>query len=56
MEDAQLLRAVNELLALYGEDAARQAVARADKLLERGDLEGCEFWRKIAQAIVEPRR
>jgi hypothetical protein len=56
MEDADLVRAVNDMKGLYGEDAARQAVLRADKLLARGDIEGCELWRKIAQAIVEPRR
>jgi hypothetical protein len=54
MENVDLVRAVNEMVALYGEDAARQAVARADKLLDRGDIDGCTFWRKIAQAIAEP--
>lgn len=56
MEDADLVRAVSDMKGLYGEDAARQALARANQLLEQGDIKGCAFWRKIAQAIVEPRR
>ncbi len=56
MEEADILRAANELLTLYGDDAVRQAVGRADKLLQRGDFDGCVAWRRIAAAIAELNR
>lgn len=54
MEDADLIHAVHDMKGLYGEDAARQAANRANQLLDRGDMMGCAFWRKVAQAIAEP--
>jgi hypothetical protein len=53
MEQADLVRAAHALSALYAGDAVRQALARADKLLRRGDSAGSEDWRRVAAAITE---
>jgi hypothetical protein len=53
MEEADVIRAAHALSALYADDAVRQAVAHAHKLLEHGDMAGSEDWRRIASAIVE---
>jgi hypothetical protein len=35
----------------YGVDAMLEAAARADKLLDQGDMAGCETWHRILDAI-----
>lgn len=44
-------RAANEMIQLYGDDAALRAAMRADALLEQGDTEGSFVWKRIARAI-----
>ena len=53
MEEADVIRAAQALSALYAGDAVRQALARADQLLRRGDNAGSEDWRRVAAAIAE---
>ena len=53
MERSDVLRAAQALSALYAEDAVRQALIRADKLLRSGDSAGCEDWRRVAAVIIE---
>jgi hypothetical protein len=35
----------------YGNDAMLEAAARFDKLLDEGDMAGCEVWYRILNAI-----
>ena len=37
----------------HGEDAPIEAVMRADAMLERGDLEGYEVWKRRLRAVEE---
>ncbi len=51
MTNTEVWRLANEMIGLYGEDAAIKAAMRADKLLELGDPEGFRAWKQVAQAI-----
>ncbi len=55
VSDLDLLRCAKLVLDHHGEDALIHAARRADELLERGDVEGCEVWRKIG-GILEAAR
>jgi len=35
----------------YGDDAMREAAARARKLIADGDMDGCATWQRIGEAI-----
>ena len=37
----------------YGEDAATEAVLRANELLAEGDMDGCVAWKRIMHAAEE---
>ena len=53
MTDEQAIQqAVRNLLARYGQDAARQAELRADELRAAGDGEGHAMWREIGRAVA----
>ena len=53
MTDEEAIRqAVRNLLARYGQDAARQAELRADELRAAGDGEGHAMWRAIQNAVA----
>jgi hypothetical protein len=39
------------MVKLYGDDALLEATARADQLLEEGDMAGAETWHRILNAI-----
>ena len=43
------------LINWRGKDVALEA-ARADAMLEKGDLEGCEVWKRILKAVDELQR
>jgi len=38
------------MVTRYGDDAAVEAAARADELLDEGDLDGARPWQRIANA------
>ena len=46
-------RSANVIVKQHGEDAPIEAAMRADAMLEAGDLEGHEVWRRIQRAIEE---
>ena len=39
------------MIKRYGEDAATEAVMRADELLAEGDADGYAVWKRIIQAV-----
>ena len=51
MEEIDVWRAADQMIRLYGEDAAIQAGLRADKLLDQGDVDGFHVWKRVAAAI-----
>ena len=54
--DLDIFRSANVLVKQHGQDAPIQAAMRADELLEAGDLEGCEVWKRIMRAVEELQR
>ena len=51
MEEIDTWRAADQMMKLYGTDAALQAGLRADKLLDQGDVDGFHVWKRVAAAI-----
>ena len=51
--DLDLYRSANLLVKQHGEDAPIYAAMRADRMLEKGDLDGLEVWKRILQAVEE---
>jgi hypothetical protein len=41
------------MIEMFGLDAGWRAGLRADHLLEQGDIEGCNTWKRIVAAIKE---
>ncbi len=41
------------MIGRYGEDAALEAVARADVMLDKGDMDGRRVWLDILEKIEE---
>ncbi len=37
----------------HGQDAAIHAALRADAMLDKGDLDGYDVWKRIAKAVEE---
>jgi hypothetical protein len=56
IEDLDIWGAAMLLIDESGEDALVRAVRRVDALLEAGDIDGAEIWRRVAAAIEELRR
>ncbi len=52
-DDIDIYRAANELIKRYGKDAVIKASMKADKMLERGSMEGRSTWLLIIRAIEE---
>ena len=50
--DLDIYRSANVLIRQHGEDAPIQAAMRADAMLEKGDLDGYEVWRRIGFSIL----
>ncbi len=46
-----IYRSANILVKRHGEDAPIHAAARADAMLDKGDLDGFSVWRRILKAI-----
>jgi hypothetical protein len=53
MEDIDIWRAAEQMRKLYGADAAIHAAMRADKLMDQGDIEGFEMWKRVVAALNE---
>jgi hypothetical protein len=49
--DREIWQCAQIMVKRYGDDAIPEAAARADKLLEQGDMAGCEVWHRILNAI-----
>jgi hypothetical protein len=47
----EIWRASNQMIEMFGEDAALKAALRADALLEQGDTEDFFAWKRITRAI-----
>jgi hypothetical protein len=53
ISDLDIWRSANELIKQFGDTAAIEAAARADALLDKGDLDGQRVWLRILKAIDE---
>tara|TARA_B100000315_G_C14256334_1_gene442085 strand:- start:441 stop:644 length:204 start_codon:yes stop_codon:yes gene_type:complete len=51
--DSAILRAANQLIEKYGDEARGYATKWAKECKEEGDGEGYEEWRRIARAVKE---
>ena len=51
--DIDIYRAAHLLVKNYGDDAPVHAAVRIDELMERGDLDGRDVWRRILRAVDE---
>jgi hypothetical protein len=49
--DLDIRRSAWVLIQRYGADAAVEAAARADEMLDVGDVDGARVWQRIANAI-----
>jgi hypothetical protein len=56
MEDTDIWRAAEQMRKLYGADAAIHAAMRADKLMDQGDTEGFDMWKRVVAALNELER
>ena len=56
MDRIDIYRSAALLIKRYGEDAALEAAARADGLLDEGDLDGQRVWKAIVKAIEDIQR
>ncbi len=54
--ELDIFRSANRLIYQHGEYATREATMRADKLLDKGDLDGKRAWVRIIAAIEELQR
>ncbi len=53
ISDLDIWRSANELIKQFGDTADIEAAARADALLDKGDLDGQRVWLRILKAIAE---
>ena len=51
--DLDIYRSAKLLIDQHGQDAAHEAVRRADALRDKGDLDGLAVWLKIRAAVAE---
>jgi hypothetical protein len=51
MDDIEIWRSAEQMRKLYEADAFIVAALRADKLMDEGDIEGFEVWKRIAAAV-----
>ncbi len=54
--ELDIYRSANVLIKQYGEDAAIHAAMEADRLLEKGNVDGCAVWKRIVKAVEEIQR
>ena len=53
--DIDIYRSAQVLVKHHGQDAPIHAATRADAMLEAGDLDGYEVWKRILRAVEELR-
>ena len=53
LTDWELWACANELIRQHGADAPIHAAMKADKMMERSDLDGARTWRLIVHRINE---
>ena len=51
--DLDIYRSANILVKRHGQDAPIHAAMRADAMLEKGDLDGYDVWKRILRAVEE---
>jgi hypothetical protein len=51
VSDLDIYRAANLLIERHGADAVMEAARMIDRMLDTGDFEGREVWRRIQRAI-----
>jgi hypothetical protein len=51
ISDIDIWRAALLMVKRYGDDAAVEAAARADEMLDVRDVDGARVWHRIANAI-----
>ena len=56
ISDSDIFHAARLVIDQHGEDAAVLPAARADQLIEDGDLQGSVIWRRTVKAIEELQR
>ena len=53
MEEIDIWRAAEQIRKFYGADAATHAAIRANKLMDQGDIEGFDMWKRVVAAANE---
>lgn len=53
MSDAGMWRAAAELMTAHGDTAPGEALKRADAAIDRGDIDGFNWWKKVARLIAD---
>ena len=53
MIERDIWLAANQMISLFGDDAAVHAAIRADTLRDRDDQEGYADWKRVGAAIDE---
>ena len=51
ISDLDIYRAANLVIERHGGDAVIEAARMLDRMLELGDVEGRDLWRRIGRAI-----
>ncbi len=51
--DLDIYRTANILVKQHGQDAPIRAAMRADAMLEKGDLDGYDVWKRIQRSVEE---
>ena len=51
ISDLDIYRAANLVIKRHGVDAVIEAARMVDRMLELGDVEGRDLWRRIRRAI-----
>ena len=54
--DLDIYRSAQALIKQHGQDAPIHAAMRADAMLDKGDLDGCDVWKRILRAVEELQR
>ena len=49
--DLDIYRSAQVLVKRHGEDAPIHAAMRADAMLDKGNLDGCDVWKRILRAV-----
>ncbi len=56
MDDIDIFRAAKLLIKQHGDDAQLEAIKRATKMLDAGDVDGYAVWKRTVVAIKDMQR